>query len=95
MATNKEAAFKLNPSSKAFPISSLDIPWQRVDIMSGNCPIHTGVRLNRVNDETYKCPKGGETYSPRGSITNQTNRDNYYLGVVLKGPGVILQPGKI
>jgi len=84
------------PNGKAFvkfrkdpkddiPISSLDIPWQSTDVMSSNCPQHIGVRMSRVNDQTFVCPVGGETYKPMGSIPNQTNRDNYYLGLVLKG----------
>ena len=96
MGTNKkEASFKISPTEKSFPISSLDLPWQRVDVIQGSCPNHIGVRLNRVNDELYICPKGGENYSPKGSINNQTNRDNYYLGIILKGPGVMPTKGKV
>jgi hypothetical protein len=91
----KQAAFKISPSEPTMPISALDLPWQQVDRITGNCPTHIGVRLNRVNDETYICPKGKEVYSPRGSITNQTNRDNYYLGIILKGPGIMPSKGKI
>jgi hypothetical protein len=43
----------------------------------------------------FICPKGGEQYIPKGSINNQTNRDNYYLGIVLKGPGVMPRPAKV
>lgn len=84
----KEAAFKINPSDTGPHINSLDLPWQGVDKIMANCPKHIGVRLDRTGDETYKCPKGGEVYRPKGSVGNQTNRDNYYLGIVLKGPSV-------
>jgi hypothetical protein len=94
--TNKVAAFKISPSQQRIdPALSLIVPWQGVDVISGNCPRHAGVRLNRVNDEMFVCPKGGEQYAPKGSINNQTNRDNYYLGLVLKGPGVMPRPGKV
>lgn len=91
----KEAGFKISPSEPSMPISALDIAWQKPDIISGSCPKHIGVRLNRVNDEMFICPKGGEQYAPKGSITNQTNRDNYYLGIILKGPAVMPRSGKV
>lgn len=88
----KEAAFRIDPTDVGPRINSLEIPWQGVDKITANCPKHVGVRLNRIGDESYKCPEGGEVYRPKGSIGNQTNRDNYYLGIVLKGPSVM--PGK-
>ena len=66
------------------PVSGLDLPWQRVDIISSNCPNHTGVRLKKVGDNMYQCPKGKEVYKANGSISNQTTKDNYYLGIVIK-----------
>ena len=66
------------------PISSLDLPWQRVDIISSNCPNHVGVRLGKIGDNMYQCPHGKEVYKANGSIANQTTKDNYYLGVVIK-----------
>jgi hypothetical protein len=65
-------------------VNSLDIPWQAVDIISSNCPKHAGVRLARLGDQIFQCPFGHEIYKTHGSLTNQTNRDNYYLGVVVK-----------
>lgn len=92
----KKAGFKINPSDTGPHINSLNLPWQGVDKISSNCPVHIGSRLERVGDETFKCPKGGEVYRPKGSVGNQTNRDNYYLGIVLKGPSVLPgQGGKV
>lgn len=85
----KTAAFRIHPLDNGPQINSLDLPWQGVDKITANCPIHVGVRLSRIGDETYKCPKGGEIHRPKGSVGNQTNRDNYYLGIVLKGPAVL------
>jgi hypothetical protein len=65
-------------------VSSVDLPWQHVDIISSNCPSHTGVRLAKVGDNMYQCPFGKEVYKANGSISNQTNKDNYYLGIVIK-----------
>ncbi len=65
-------------------VNSLDIPWQGVDVISSNCPKHHGERLIRIGDQTFMCPFGKEVYRPHGSLTNQTNRDNYYLGEVVK-----------
>ena len=84
----RHAGFKINPTDQGPSINSLYIPWQGVDPMTANCPSHIGTRLNRTGDDSYKCPKGGEIYRPKGSIGNQTNRDNYYLGMVLKGPNI-------
>lgn len=75
----------VHPDEKTMPISSLDLPWQGVDVISSNCPKHHGVRLNRVADQIFECPLGKEIYKPHGSLKNQTNRDNYYLGDVVKG----------
>ena len=86
---NRKAADKpfinFKKDNGEYPITSLEIPWQSTDIISSNCPTHIGTRMDRINDETFRCPKGGEVYKPMGSIPNQTNRDNYYLGLVLKG----------
>ena len=56
---------------------ALIAPWQGVDIISSNCPIHIGVRLGKMNDNAYQCPKGKEIYKAKGSIDNQTSKDRY------------------
>jgi hypothetical protein len=85
----KKRAFKLTMDKSRVPsVNSLFIPWQSTDIISSNCPKHAGVRLARVNDITYQCPHGKEVYRVTGSLTNQTNRDNYYLGYVIKHTAV-------
>lgn len=66
------------------PISSLDLPWQRCDIISSSCPKHIGVRLAKVGDNMYQCPHGKEVYKASGSVSSQTNRDTWYLGMVIK-----------
>jgi hypothetical protein len=67
-----------------FPVNGVDLPWQKVDIISSNCPNHVGVRLAKVGDNMYQCPKGKEVYKANGSLSNQTTKDNYYLGIVIK-----------
>lgn len=67
-----------------FPISGLDLPWQKCDIISSNCPNHVGVRLAKIGDNMYQCPHGKEVYKANGSLSNQTTKDNYYLGIVIK-----------
>ena len=61
-------------------------PWAETDIISRNCPKHTGIQLFRNGDNVFECPTGGEVYKPYGSIANQTSRDNHYMGVTIKGP---------
>ena len=56
-------------------------PWLGVDIISSNCPRHIGTRLEKVADNSYKCPKGGETYQAQSSVSNQTNKDRYDIGI--------------
>jgi len=80
----KKKAFKLTIDKNRMPVNSLGIPWVASDIISSNCPKHAGVRLTRINDTTYQCPHGKEIYKVNGSVSNQTNRDNYYLGFVVK-----------
>ena len=63
---------------------ALIAPWQGVDIISSNCPIHTGVRLGKMNDNAYQCPKGKEIYKAKGSIDNQTSKDRYDLGFSIR-----------
>lgn len=58
-------------------INPLDAPWQKIEIISSNCPIHVGVRLKKVGDNHFVCPKGGEEYHTHGSVANQTNKDRY------------------
>jgi hypothetical protein len=65
-------------------VNALYLPWQDVDIISANCPKHTGVRLARLEDQTFQCPFGHEIYKPHGSLTNQTTKDNYYTGEIVK-----------
>ncbi len=64
--------------------NSLDIPWQHVDIISSNCPVHVGVRLKRLDDNTYQCPKGKEIYKAKSDVSNQSNKDRYDLSIVIK-----------
>ncbi len=90
----KSAAFRISPADKGPSINSLWIPWQGVDVMTSNCPIHSGVRMSRINDEAYECPIDKRVFSPKGSITNQSNRDSWYLGQVIKGPSIQQNPGK-
>lgn len=85
----KAIKFRLSPreieeNRRGPQVDPLHIPWQATDVMSANCPKHAGVRLNRLSDQTYQCPLGKEIYRPHGSVTNQTNRDNYYTGMIIK-----------
>ncbi len=74
-----------NPSEINQPKENpVNVPWQSVDIISSNCPVHTGVRLSRLSDGVYKCPEGKEVYKVKGSVSNQTSKDNHYLGFSLK-----------
>jgi hypothetical protein len=56
-------------------------PWLGVDIISSNCPRHIGIRLERIADNKYKCPRGGEAYDAQSSVANQTNKDRYDIGI--------------
>jgi hypothetical protein len=58
--------------------NSTFIPWQQIDEISSNCPIHVGVKLEKIGDNEYFCPKGRERYKSHGSVKNQTNKDNYH-----------------
>ena len=60
---------------------ALHAPWQNVDVISSNCPIHIGVKLNKIGDNQFQCPKGSELYKAKGSVSNQTNKDRYDLGI--------------
>jgi hypothetical protein len=85
----KAIKFRLSPreieENRRMPaVDPLSIPWQDVDIISSMCPKHAGVRMERLDDVTYRCPHGGEIYRQHGSMTNQTNRDNYYTGQIIK-----------
>lgn len=60
---------------------SLYAPWQEVDIISSNCPRHVGVRLRKIADNHFECPKGGEKYKATGSVANQTSKDRYDIGI--------------
>jgi len=73
----------VNPKNE-IRINPLYLPWSDVDIISSNCPKHPGIRLARLSDQTFECPLGKEVYRPHGSLTNQTNKDNYYLGEIVK-----------
>jgi hypothetical protein len=48
-----------------------------VENISSNCPIHKGVKLEKIGDNEYFCPVGREKYKSHGSVNNQTNKDNY------------------
>ena len=63
---------------------ALIAPWQGVDIISSNCPVHTGVRLGKMSDNVYQCPKGKEIYKAKGSVDNQTSKDRYDLGFSIR-----------
>ena len=73
--------FKHTKDKEQTPINSLDIPWQHVDVISSNCPVHMGVRLKRLGDNQFICPKGCEVYHAHGNVNNQTNRDRFDIGV--------------
>jgi L-rhamnose isomerase len=60
---------------------SLHAPWQEVDVISSNCPKHIGVKLAHLGDNKFKCPKGHELYKAKGSVSNQTNKDRYDMGI--------------
>ena len=47
---------------------SLEAPWQSVDVISSNCPIHIGARLLHMEDNKYQCPIGKEIYKAKGNI---------------------------
>ena len=64
--------------------NSVNVPWQSVNIISSNCPIHIGVRLEHTGDNCYQCPKGKEIYKAKGNIANQTSKDRYDLGISIK-----------
>lgn len=64
--------------------NTLAVPWQHVDIISSNCPIHLGKRLKRLADNSYQCPEGKEIYKAKGSVSNQTGKDRYDLGMTIK-----------
>jgi len=76
--------FKHTKDKSEGEISSLHLPWQKVDIISSNCPVHMGVRLKRVGDNQFVCPVGHEIYHAHGNVNNQTNKDRYDMGVVIK-----------
>lgn len=58
--------------------------WASVDIISSNCPVHTGVRLKKSGDNQYQCPIGREIYKAKGSAANQTSKDRYDIGISIK-----------
>jgi hypothetical protein len=60
---------------------ALHAPWQNVDIISSNCPVHIGVKLSKLGDNKFQCPKGNEIYKAAGTVSNQTNKDRYDLGI--------------
>ena len=62
----------------------LDPDWGGVDIISANCPVHTGVKLQKTGDNQYQCPKGREIYKAKSSIANQTSKDRYDIGISIK-----------
>jgi hypothetical protein len=70
--------------SKEKKENSLAVPWLSVDIISSNCPIHLGKRLKRLADNSYQCPEGKEIYKAHSSVTNQTSKDRYDLGMSIK-----------
>ena len=49
---------------------ALHAPWQSVDIISSNCPVHIGVRLAKLGDNQFQCPKGHEKYTAKGTVAN-------------------------
>ncbi len=61
--------------------NAMNVEWQSVDIISSNCPNHIGVKLARLSDGTFQCPKGNEVYKPHGNLSNQTSRDRYDLNI--------------
>ena len=69
--------FKHTKDKEEVGINTLEIPWQSVDVISSNCPVHMGVRLKKLGDNNYICPKGSEIYHAHGSVANQSNRDRY------------------
>jgi len=75
--------YDMNPEGDR-KASSLDAPWQGVDVISSNCPVHIGVRLGKLSDNTYQCPKGREIYKAKSSIANQTSKDRYDIGISIK-----------
>jgi len=75
--------YDMDPNS-ANQAPSLDAPWQGVDVISSNCPIHVGVRLAHLGDNSFQCPKGKEIYKAKSNIANQTTKDRYDLGISLK-----------
>ncbi len=64
--------------------SALEASWQSVDVISSNCPVHIGVRLGKLSDNTYQCPKGQEVYKAKSNIANQTSKDRYDIGISIK-----------
>ena len=60
---------------------ALHAPWQPADIISSNCPVHIGVKLAKLGDNKFQCPKGNEIYKSRGSVANQTNKDRSDIGI--------------
>jgi hypothetical protein len=83
MAMMKSILKKVREDSKQVG-NPLYTSWGTTDIISSNCPDHIGVRLNRIDDETYQCPIDKKIFKPKGSVTKQTSKDNYYLGYQLK-----------
>jgi hypothetical protein len=61
----------------------LSMPWGQVDVVSSNCPKHTGARMARIDDTTYQCSFGHELYHQHGSMTRQNVRDRYDQGFVI------------
>jgi hypothetical protein len=66
-------------------LNSLYLPWGTTDVITANCPEHPEARLARIGDQIFQCPVDERIFNHKGSAANQTNRDNYYLGEVLKG----------
>ncbi len=66
------------------PLSSINLPWQEVDIISSNCPVHIGIKLIHLGDNQYQCPRYKEIYKAKGSVANETNKDRFDIGYILK-----------